>query len=174
MKLGELIELYGDPGRTAEDKRWTKRSIVDCHSTGKPGNLGLPESMPGLMPKLWFRCHKLLEPKFRALFTDIAAAAPGAVDYAGGFNWRQMRFANELSRHSLGIAADLEAEDNGAIEFNAGVAPVPFGPRWKQLWPRGLPPRVIEAIKDHRFAWGGDAWPRLRDPMHVEYTLVPP
>ena len=65
-------------------------------------------------------CHKLVADKLKAVFTDILAHYGLAeiqrlgIDLFGGcFAFRKMRGGNDYSRHSWGIAIDLDPERNG-------------------------------------------------------------
>lgn len=67
-----------------------------------------------------FQCHKLIKDKLFAVFTDILAhygideiKRLQLDDYGGCFNYRMMRGSTKnLSRHSWGIAIDLDPDRN--------------------------------------------------------------
>lgn len=66
-----------------------------------------------------FQCHKLVHDRLKAVFTDILAHYGLAEiqrlqldDYGGCFNYRPMRGGTALSRHSWGIAIDIDPDRN--------------------------------------------------------------
>jgi hypothetical protein len=72
------------------------------------------------------RCHKLVADKFLAVFNDILAHYGleeinklGINKYGGCFNYRKMRGGSQLSRHSWGVAIDLDPQRNLLKETSA-------------------------------------------------------
>lgn len=64
-------------------------------------------------------CHKLVADKLADIFKDILAhygaakiSELGINRYGGCFNYRKMRGGNDWSRHSWGVAIDLDPERN--------------------------------------------------------------
>lgn len=107
-----------------------------------------------------FRAHKRLVPAFTAAFAALFAdpeAWASIGDFGGCYNFRTVRGKNALSRHSWGIAIDMDVLDNPMF----GVVP-------------RVHPRVRAIMREHGFAWGGATiwggdfpWAR-RDAMHFE------
>ncbi len=65
------------------------------------------------------RCHKLVADNFKAVFAEILQVYGlpkiqelGIDLYGGCFNYRKMRGGNDWSRHSWGVAIDLDPERN--------------------------------------------------------------
>lgn len=65
------------------------------------------------------RCHKLVADKFKAVFDEILKTygiekikSLGIDKFGGCFNFRVMRGGSDYSRHSWGIAIDLDPERN--------------------------------------------------------------
>ena len=65
------------------------------------------------------RCHKLVADKFLAVFNDLLAhygyekiVELGIDLYGGCFNYRKMRGGSDWSRHSWGVAIDLDPARN--------------------------------------------------------------
>jgi hypothetical protein len=65
------------------------------------------------------RCHKLIASNLKAVFTDLLAhygydkiKELGIDLYGGCFNYRKMRGGSALSKHSFGIAIDLDPARN--------------------------------------------------------------
>lgn len=72
------------------------------------------------------RCHTLVADKFLAVFNDLLAhygyeklVELGIDLYGGCFNFRKMRGGSEWSRHSWGIAIDLDPARNKLKETKA-------------------------------------------------------
>jgi hypothetical protein len=97
---------------------------------GKPNQTGsylVSIKLPFPMRLAWdkntivktMRCHKLVANQLTAIFTEIlqvyglAKIQELGIDLFGGcFNFRQMRGGSDWSRHSWGIAVDLDPERN--------------------------------------------------------------
>lgn len=72
------------------------------------------------------RCHKLVADKYKAIFAEILAVYGmanivklGLDLYGGCFNFRAMRGGSDYSRHSWGVAIDLDPERNQLKETSA-------------------------------------------------------
>jgi hypothetical protein len=102
-------------------------------------------------------CHEELLPAVEGAMTELAEAGlDHLVDvdgYAGCYGPRLMAPDAGLSRHSWGMAIDLNAEDNW------------FGAEPSQ------DPRLIETMERWGFTWGG-SW-LTPDGMHFEYVTEP-
>ncbi len=64
-------------------------------------------------------CHKMIAPNLKRVFEDILEeygllriSQLGIDLYGGCFNYRKMRNGNDWSRHSWGVAIDLDPERN--------------------------------------------------------------
>ena len=64
-------------------------------------------------------CHKLVKENFKSVFDDLLAEYGlakiqqlGIDRYGGCFNYRKMRGGSDWSRHSWGVAIDLDPERN--------------------------------------------------------------
>lgn len=98
---------------------------------GKPTESGIPYlttiTLPYPMRLSWdtnttitkMRCHNLVAGKFIKIFTEILAhygidkiKELGIDLYGGCFNFRKMRGGSDWSRHSWGVALDLDPERN--------------------------------------------------------------
>lgn len=162
----QLVTHFGDPGldRASVDPAWVKANIV----TARDGNGDVP-GMPGVPSRYYFQVHRRAEPAMRAAFAAARAAAPDyVIERAGCFVFRHERHdpSRPLSRHSWGIAVDIDADQNSARQFR-GEQPEPWSPAWLEIWPHGLPRAFVEAFEQAGFVWGG-RWRGFVDPMHFE------
>lgn len=73
-----------------------------------------------------FQCHKSIHDRLKAVFTDILnhygideIKRLQLDDYGGCFNYRLMRGGTKLSKHSWGIAIDLDPDRNLLKETSA-------------------------------------------------------
>lgn len=104
----QTIKKYGTPNVTGEGYLTT---------INLPYPMRLAWDTDTTVTKL--RCHKLIGDKFEAVFKDILAAyglpkiKELGIDLFGGcFNFRKMRGGSAWSKHSWGIAIDLDPARN--------------------------------------------------------------
>ena len=121
--------------------------------------------LPAPLPASWdrrvtirrLRVHRRIAPLMLAALETVCAqpyvwATIG--DVGGCYAWRPVRGnPRALSRHSWGLAIDLDVADN----------PLGAGGR--------MDPLVIAAFRAEGFEWGG-AWRRRKDPMHFEFSAL--
>jgi hypothetical protein len=104
----------------------TTNQILNTY--GKPGESGLITiTLPYPMRLAWdmktkvtkIKCHRLVADNFLRVFNDLLKEYGlekiqelGIDIYGGCYNLRKMRGGNELSKHSWGIAIDLDPERN--------------------------------------------------------------
>jgi len=105
----------------------TKEAIAKYGKPNQSGTYLVTIKLPYPMRLAWdkdtkvttIRCHKLIADKFLKVFEDILKEyglekiQELGIDLFGGcFNFRAMRGGSDYSRHSWGIALDLDPERN--------------------------------------------------------------
>ena len=105
----------------------TKEAIKKYGKPNESGTYLVSIDLPYPMRLAWdkkttvnkMRCHKLVESNFKAVFNEILSVygiekiKELGIDLFGGcFNFRSMRGGSDYSRHSWGIAIDLDPERN--------------------------------------------------------------
>lgn len=142
-----IVEVYGFPG--------TNLAMFQC-----PYPLRLAWEPSTVITK--FTCHKLCIPDLTSIFQDIinlygslGRVKAARMDLFGGcYAMRDMRGSNNISRHSWGIAVDLDPDQNGLFAKKP---------------PATMPDDVIDIFQKHGWKSGGRAWGR--DYMHFQRTL---
>jgi len=105
MTTSQIITKYGEPGPENQVLMQLPYPMVIAWDKAKTTSR--------------MQCHKLLVPNFTRVFTQILEKygldnirALGIDLFGGSYNFRKMRGGNEWSRHSWGIAIDLDPERN--------------------------------------------------------------
>lgn len=105
----------------------TSQAIAKYGKPNQSGTYLVSIDLPYPMRLAWdknttvkkMRCHRLVSDKFKAVFAEILEVyglceiQRLGIDLFGGcFNYRAMRGGSDYSRHSWGIAVDLDPERN--------------------------------------------------------------
>lgn len=105
----------------------TAKAIKDFGKPNEDGSYLVTIDLPYPMRLAWdkktkvktIRCHKLVAANFTNVFKDLLGfyglekIQELGIDFYGGcFNFRKMRGGTDYSRHSWGIAIDLDPERN--------------------------------------------------------------
>jgi hypothetical protein len=131
-----------------------------------------------MIPRGRIYCHRLVEPYIREALRRCQISCPDyKITRFGCFNFRHQRHDPDrpLSRHSWGIAVDVNPSENRGIYFKKGEQPEAFSDLWFDHWPKGMPREFVEAWQSVGWAWGAD-WDEdgkstdhtYLDPMHFE------
>jgi len=155
LSTAALKRTFGDftfqnigGGRIEIDPAWVQENIVNCvlvrASSGKDVST---------------RCHRLAKEPFERAFQEISDRGLSKLikTYDGLWVPRHQLWKNSkpLSRHSWGIAVDLNAPWNA---YGNGISPENLA--------------LNEVFNRFGFAWGGDWSPLERDAMHWELAVV--
>jgi hypothetical protein len=137
--VGEVAYRHGAGDAVVLDPSWVRANIAT-------------ESVPGLGR---VTCHRVVLGALRGALTEVVRAGLGGGlgRFGGCYNARLIRGGDSggfLSRHSFGIALDLNTANNT------------FGGRVS------MDPRIVDIFRRWGFAWGG-TWTRP-DGMHFEYA----
>jgi hypothetical protein len=107
ITTSELIKKYGKPNENG--------TYLTTIKTPYPMRLAWDKATK--INKI--RCHKLVAENLTNIFTEILEVygyekivSLGIDLYGGCFNFRKMRGGNDYSRHSWGVAIDLDPERN--------------------------------------------------------------
>ena len=104
------------------------------------------------------------------IFTEIFESGEQfPIKNVGGYAWRNSAMGR-LSEHSYGTCIDINYDENYYCYANTGVAIT--GSFWRPYEnPYSIPENgsVVKTFAKYGWAWGGNAWSRLRDYMHFTY-----
>ncbi len=86
-----------------------------------------------------------------------------------GFSWRNIANSSTISQHALGLAVDINVNENYCVYPNGSVDAGSFWDPSKSEYsiPRGGV--LYNAFADIGWGWGGD-WKSKKDYMHFSYT----
>jgi hypothetical protein len=118
---------------------------------------------PGLRT---IRIHSAVAEIFKQVFKEIYEGAEQfPIKDVNGYSWR----SSSTSEHNLGLAVDINANENYMIRKDGTVVAGSFwlpGSNPYSIKPDG---DVVRAFKKYGFTWGGDAWPTSNDYMHFSF-----
>ncbi|MGH8916579.1 MAG: M15 family metallopeptidase, partial [Acidimicrobiia bacterium] len=102
--------------------------------------------------------HRSALPAFQKVAAGLAAEAAAGRVYpvtrVSAFYARTLRGSNQLSRHALGLAIDINYQQN------------PYRADGKLI--TNIPSWYVQVWRDAGFCWGGD-WANAKDPMHFSW-----
>lgn len=105
-------------------------------------------------------------------FNDLHSNSKFPIHSYGGYTWRDAVGSNVLSVHALGLAIDLNDQENYMIRNGQVLAGQFWRPCSSPGNPSGCSPYsfpangdVVTILKRHGFGWGGE-WTSSKDYMH--------
>lgn len=136
-----MVAYYGHPGDTSK--------LVNIPVRG----LGVEYDGQSVKS---IRCHEKVADSLLKILHEISISPHASIlkDYAGVYNFRNMRGGNSWSKHAWGVAIDLSPQKNGL---------------WTH-WPTKatMPLDVMEIFAQQGWTAAGAFWGR--DAMHMEAT----
>lgn len=168
LSLSALEALYGKfdwapngPSAITIDPAWVEANIVTVHV---PALYKVPIDQGGGKRAQFsgnVRWHRAGVEQLRRAWAEVEAAGliPRVLSWDGSFVPRRMRGSQSLSRHSWGIAFDINAAQNGL-----GVTPPATGKA-------GSVRELVPIFEKHGFCWGG-RWQTRPDGMHFELAAL--
>lgn len=110
--------------------------------------------------------HSALAEVFAQVFNEIYEGVEQfPIKDVHGYAWR----SSSTSEHNLGLAVDINANENYMIRKDGTVVAGSFwlpGENPYSIKPDG---DVVRAFKKYGFTWGGDAWQTSNDYMHFSF-----
>ena len=150
MTDDEIIAKYGKP----------EENQTYCHLPYKMRLSWQPEITINK-----FSCHKLIQPNLEAIFQEtleiygLGNIQTNGLDLFGGcLNYRKMRGGSKLSKHSWGLAVDLDPVHN-RMRFGNGKARF-AKPDYEVFWD------IVEK-------YGGHSQGRIKDNDWMHFQFVP-
>ncbi len=113
--------------------------------------------------------HNKMAPALKCVKKEIESCKEGreySFNRIGTFNWRPMRGSQKMSRHSFGIALDINPDSNPYCPPNKKKCKTESG------LDTDIPECVVDSFKKYGFVWGGD-WEDSKDPMHFVWLADP-
>lgn len=159
----KYIAVYGslDAGRYATSEEALSHMVnitVDVWTLTSDGT-----KTPGLRT---IRVNSAIADIFTQVFKEIYEGPEQfPIKDVHGYAWR----SSSTSEHNLGLAVDINANENYMIRKDGSVVAGSFwlpGENPYSIKPDG---DVVRAFKKYGFTWGGDAWPTSNDYMHFSF-----
>jgi hypothetical protein len=147
ITTAQLMKKYGTPNETGVDYLVT---------IPLPYPMRLSWDKDKIVTRM--RCHKLVAKNFENVFKDILATyglvrirSLGIDLYGGCFNFRKMRGGTQWSRHSWGVAIDLDPERNQlrATSKTAQFAKADYKPMIDIFYKHGF----VSLGRERNFDW---------------------
>jgi len=153
LSAQQVVTTFGDPARFIDPAGHVSGTWELAILRPFPLPAPLPFAGSTALVRI-VRCHRLILPFMRQAFEEIYVEGAWSElgDFGGCYCWRTQRQApTARSRHSWGIAVDVNVAHNGFLQ------------------PPNMAPAIVSAFKRAGFAWGGEFVHRP-DPMHFEFA----
>ncbi len=159
--------------------RYLRMRYIDFEGNVQNGEMIVNKKIAKRTLKVFYRLYKIKYPIQKMVLVDEYDAddeASMAANNSSAFNYRKIANSNKLSKHSLGMAIDINPRINPYIT-SYGIAPANSkvykqrnvakcrGKYKKYMIHRG--DKVYNIFKKYGFSWGGD-WKNSKDYQHFE------
>ncbi len=159
--------------------RYLRVRYIDFEGNEQNGEMIVNKKIAKRTLKVFYRLYKMKYPIQQMVLVDEYNAddeASMAANNTSAFNYRTIANTNRLSKHSLGMAIDINPRVNPYIT-SYGIAPANSevyrernvakcrGKYKKYMIHHG--DKVYKVFKKYGFSWGGD-WKNSKDYQHFE------
>lgn len=168
------------------DLRYLQVLYVDFNGNTQTGELIVNKKIAKKMLKIFYKLYKMKYPIQRMSLVDDYNGddeASMSANNTSAFNYRRITGSSRLSKHSQGLAIDINPKINPCISYQNGKISLVEPANGKTYTQRNKTKckgkyagymihkndKVYKLFRKYGFSWGGD-WNSKKDYQHFEYT----